>query len=123
MQGWNQSGFIECWIVEEEGKDSANVFGYDKFLQFINLRAQTSECLLPEWSSRPNQSDAPRRNFQPQSEAGVGNTCTVCKGDKHALFACPQFKSMTQDKMSSIVRNNNCVSTAGLFINTAQAYK
>ena len=101
---------------QKHDQDSATVSGYDKFLEFVNLRAQASECLLPERSSRPNRSDTPRRNFQPRSAtftAGVGNACVVCKADKHPLFACSQFKSMTRDKMMSTIRNNelcmNCL--------------
>jgi hypothetical protein len=101
---------------QKHDQDSDKVSGYNKFLEFINLRAQASECLLPERSSRPNRSETPRRNFQPRSAtftAGVANTCVVCKGERHPLFTCPQFKAMPRDKMMSTVRTNelclNCL--------------
>jgi hypothetical protein len=101
---------------QKHDQDSDKVSGYNKFLEFINLRAQASECLLPERSSRPNRSETPRRNFQPRSAtftAGVANTCVVCKGERHPLFTCPQFKAMPRDKMMSVVRSNelclNCL--------------
>ena len=39
---------------QKHDQDSDKVSGYEKFLEFINLRAQASECLLPERSSKPN---------------------------------------------------------------------
>ena len=95
---------------------STTVSGYDKFLEFINLRAQASECLPPERGSRPQRNEPTRRGFQPRSAtftAGVSNTCIVCRGDKHLPFACPQFKAMPRDKKMLVIRNNelciNCL--------------
>lgn len=97
-------------------QDLARVSGYVRFLEFINLRAQASECLLPERSSRPPRGDNPKSIFQSRSAtftASMSNACVVCKGDKHALFTCPQFKSMNRDKRMAILRNNglciNCL--------------
>ena len=62
------------------------------------------------------------KNFQPRSAtftAGVTNTCVVCKGEKHPLFACPQFKSMPRSKMISIVLSKHQVLMDGhLRLNT-----
>ena len=104
---------------QRHDQDSATVSGYDKFLEFIDLRAQASECLPLERSSRPQRSNGPRRNFQPRSAtfaAGVTNNCVVCNVDKHALFTCPKFKAMNREKMMFVICNNelyvNCLNFA-----------
>ena len=97
---------------QKHDQDSTSVSGYGKFLEFINLRAQASECLLPERSLRPHRGENPKRSFQSRSAtftASVSNTCVVCRGDKHALFTCPQFRSMNRDKRMAVLRNELCI--------------
>ena len=43
----------------------------------------------------------------------MSDKCVACKTEKHALFTCPDFKSMSQDKMISTLQSNelclNCL--------------
>ena len=101
------------WQKHDQG--STDVSHYQSLLDFIDLRAQASETLTPE-QRKPHRSDPQRKHPPFRSAAftaGVNGNCVVCKTEKHALFTCPEFKSMPRDKMMSTLRSNelclNCL--------------
>ena len=100
---------------QKHNQDSTDVSHYQDLLDFINMRAQASETLNSE-TCRPQRSDHPRKPPPFRSAtftAEVNGNCVVCRTEKHALFTCPQFKSLPRDKMISTVRYNelclNCL--------------
>lgn len=46
-------------------------------------------------------------NKQITSFAANTSNCLLCKTEKHSLFACPQFKTLTHDRKMSAVRFND----------------
>ena len=38
---------------------------------------------------------------------GINDICVICKPNKHPLYACRQFKSLSHDQMVSILKDNN----------------
>ena len=40
----------------------------------------------------------------------VSNQCVVCQNEKHPLYVCPKFKSLSHDQKTSLLKDNNlCV--------------
>ena len=90
---------------------------YNDVLEFINLRAQASETITSE--SKPRF--IPRKPYQPSRSvasfaAGARDSdpnCVVCKTERHPLYVCPHFKSLSHDKMLSTLKTNgicmNCL--------------
>ena len=97
---------------QKHDQASTDVSHYGNLLDFLNLRAQASETLTPE-TRKPYKGDHTRKHTPFRSAAVVSDKCIVCKTEKHALFTCPDFKSMSQDKMMSTLRSNglclNCL--------------
>ena len=106
---------------QKHDQASTDVSHYGNLLDFLNLRAQASETLTPE-TRKPYKGDHMRKHTPFRSAtftAGVSDKCVVCKTEKHALFTCPDFKSMSQDKMMSTLRSNwlclNCLRPGHFF--------
>ena len=82
---------------------------YDDLLKFLNLRAQASETC----SGEPKRHHPLKKANLRSAAAFVANTaeteasCSLCKTQKHPLYACPQFKVLSHDKMLSTVRSSN----------------
>ena len=85
---------------------------YGKLLEFLNLRAQASEASATDVKKHPVRVD---NNFKKganrQITSFAANTfdvtlfsCSLCKTEKHSLFACPQFKTLPHDKKMSAVK-------------------
>ena len=102
---------------QKHNQDSTDVSHYQDLLDFINRRAQASETLNPE-TRKSHRSDHPKKHSPFHSATFTarvnGNcTCVVCRTERHASFTCPEFKSMSREKMISTVRSNklslNCL--------------
>ena len=93
---------------QKASQDSTEVPHYNKLFDFLNLRAQASET-----SSNDQKKPFPPRKFPPRTSASHiasaadSTPCVCCKLQKHPLYACPQFKSLTHDNKLSLVRSNN----------------
>ena len=81
---------------------------YTEILEFLDLRAQTSETSLSSSSKKPpRKSDHPVTTFTANSYSS--GKCILCSSERHPLYACPKFKSMSHsDMMSTLRRNNLC---------------
>ena len=78
---------------------------YNELLDFINLRAQASECLP---SKKPSYSK-PITSFAANA-SDSSPSCIVCKTEKHPLYACPRFKLLPHDKkISTLKSNGTCI--------------
>ena len=81
-------------------KHSQDATHYQKLLEFINLRAQASETPAPghkgyQRNDRKNfPSTKPVTSFAVSASEPNGN-CVLCKSEKHPLYACTRFKSVT----------------------------
>ena len=88
-------------------QESATVPHYNELLIFINLRAQASES-LPS-SKKQNTTTKPVASFTAGASDAAPN-CVLCKTDRHPLYACPRFKSLSHDeKISTVKLNGVCI--------------
>jgi hypothetical protein len=105
---------------QKHSQSSATVPHYQELLEFINLRAQTSETSVPKNRKstkneikRPHHmSSKPVASFATSTSAS-SDKYILCKTDKHPLYACPKFKVQTPDKMISTLKTDglcmNCL--------------
>jgi hypothetical protein len=90
---------------QRHSQESTDVPHYNELLDFINLRAQASECLP---SKKPSYSK-PVTSFAANA-SDSSPSCIVCKTEKHPLYACPRFKLLPHDKkISTLKSNGNCI--------------
>lgn len=87
-------------------QDLSSVLHYQKLLEFLNLRVQAPEASVsdlkkpPRTDEHPKKSGVPSKHFPLFAAAAPGSSvCTVCTTE---LLACPQFKALSQDKMSAV---------------------
>ena len=88
---------------------------YGDLLNFIDLRAQASETATSAPSRRQIKTDH-HNGMKPHSrnvtsfatQADSKNHCILCESDRHPLYLCPKFKSMSHaDKRSSQRKNRS----------------
>ncbi len=103
-------------------QESESVPHYSKLLEFLDLRAQASETSVSETRKTPRNETHPSKksafgkgatSFAASVSSQPFATCALCKPEKHPLYACPRFKSMSHDKMLDTIRSNglcmNCL--------------
>ena len=98
---------------QKHSQDSTEVPHFQKLLEFINLRAQASESSVSD-SKRPStqpvkkthSASRPVASFAASVTEPTAN-CVLCKTEKHPLYACSRFKSLSHDKMVSTLKTNN----------------
>ena len=91
---------------QKHSQETITVPHYNELLDFINLRAQTSE-LLPIALKESNPSSIKKKTFPHKPIASfAANTsdlstiCIVFKTKKHPLYAYPRFKLLPHEKNS-----------------------
>lgn len=103
---------------QKYSQESLKVPHFSKLLEFLNLRAQASESSAPEFGRKRALDNAvSKRNPMSRSvtsfAATVDDSCIVCKGNKHPLYACPKFKLLPHEQMVSTLKSNglclNCL--------------
>ena len=93
---------------QRHSQDKTEVPSYTEILEFLDLRAQASETSLSSSKKPPRKSDHPVTTFTANSHSS-GN-CILCNSERHPLYVCPKFKSMSHsDMMSTLRRNNLCI--------------
>ena len=90
---------------------------YKEILDFINLRAQASESLssfgkkhhhLPSGKQQPQNHHNKVAAFNSvDNEPGTRSKCPVCISDRHPLYSCAKFKSLSHDEKVSVLKKNN----------------
>ena len=97
---------------QRHSQDDTDVSHYHKLLEFINLRAQASETPTPNrkrsepHTMRNTQTNNPVTSFAANTASPTPD-CVLCKGEKHPLYACVRFETLTHDKMVSTLKSNN----------------
>lgn len=113
----NQTTMFE-W--QKHSQKSPGVPHYQDLLDFLNLRAQASESSLVDHSNRKPKFDT--LNVEVSTDSGLISTnsdssqsrCVLCKPEKHPLYACPRFRSMTHDERVSTLKSNRlCMNCLG----------
>ena len=112
---------------QRASQSSPDVPHYKELLEFINLRAQASETSLDDRKKNPLTDHRPRpplhgKTFTSYTSSTLpeNENCSLCKNEKHQLYACPQFKGLTHDKKVATLKSQNrclnCLRT-GHFVN------
>ena len=108
---------------QKHSQSSTDVPHYEELLKFVDLRAQASETSVTEptkrqtrhesSSRRPFTSGKPVSLFATNTESTT-DQCVACKANKHPLYACTKFKSMSHDqKVSTLKANDLCLNCLG----------
>ena len=100
---------------QRHSQSQATVPHFQELLEFIDCRAQASETSVSlkkptRGESQPNTKtfSKPVPSFAASSE--FANQCVLCKPEKHPLYACPRFKSLSHDrKLSTVKVHNVCI--------------
>ena len=80
----------------------------EKLLEFIDLRAQAAEATVVE--KKPRSSHPPPSNQSKPIPALAASTkeaegkCIACKSEKHPLYSCSKFRSMSHDEMVDLLK-------------------
>ena len=101
---------------QRHSQDTVDVPHYQKLLDFIDLRAQASETSVSSHKgSLRSEHHVIKKNFLPSksivscatSTTNPASHCVLCQVDKHPLYACKKFKSMSHDQMVSTLKTNS----------------
>ena len=90
---------------------------YREMLEFLDRRAQASEFSTPsKRQSKPDPSTRKPLTHPKAVSSFVANCdpshtqCTLCKTEKHPLYSCPKFRSLSYErKMVTVKVNNICM--------------
>ncbi len=100
---------------------SIEVPHYQELLDFINLCAQASEASISEPGKKVPKGEVrpSKKNFSSvasfaASTDTVTNHCVLCKTDKHPLYSCSKFKSLSHEQKTSTLKDNHlCMNCLG----------
>ena len=91
---------------------------YQHILEFVHLCAQASETSITEEKRNTPSNRVNHRSRVPPSKISSftstpvteSDQCSLCKNEKHQLFACPQFKSLPRhSKLSTLMSQDRCL--------------
>ena len=102
---------------QKSSQEHSDVPHYCELLEFLNLRAQASETTTSEHHRRAPRDEYNKRSSMVSSKhvtsytvAAFSNNCVACKTDKHPLYTCAKFRTLTHvNKMSVLKSNNMCM--------------
>lgn len=102
---------------QKHSQANSDVPHFEELLEFIDLRAQASETSCTAHKKQPRFDQHLKRphgrvaSFTTHSEPS-DNNCVVCKTEKHPLYICTKFKSLSHDE---VLKNNrlctNCLAS------------
>ena len=85
---------------QKHSHESSTVPHYNELLDFINLRAQASETLPSNRKlTYPNK---PIASFTADA-SDTSPKCSLCKMERHPLYACSCFKQLSHDQRVNLV--------------------
>ncbi len=101
---------------QRHSQSQTEVPHYHDLLEFLDHRAQASEASTPATKRQPRMDPPSTRrsgnhsktvnsfaaNCEPSS-----NHCTICKTEKHPLYSCPKFRSLSHERKITAVKVNN----------------
>ena len=87
---------------------------YQQLLDFIDLRAQASEVSCTSLRKPAPSQKKPSSKVAAHATTDASSNCPVCDTDKHPLYTCAKFKSMSHgDKLQTIKSNHLCTNCLG----------
>ena len=85
---------------QRHSQDHTDVPDYQELLNFLNLRAQAAEA-----STEKKRVSKPM-NSMVMSAASTDN-CISCGTEKHQLYACSKFRSLSHPEKTDLLRSKN----------------
>ena len=103
---------------QKHSQSKADTPPFDELLEFIDLRAQASETTQPAKKpiyQKVQQNSNPKiPAFYAYSGPKSCSACILCEKERHPLYHCPKFKSMShEDKLSTSRKHNLCHNCLG----------
>ena len=105
---------------QKHSQTKADVPDYQDLLDFIDLRAQASETSIPASAKKHVKNDMPPPKKTPGFGKGIAsftanagsmsNHCVLCETERHPLYICPKFKSMSHDDKFSTLKKGQSLS-------------
>ena len=86
---------------------------FNDLLEFLNMRAQAPEVSDSGKKTNKSEVQSKRQSSGKPITSFVGNTstttthCVLCKNDKHPLYVCPKFKSLSHDQMVTTLKEHS----------------
>ncbi len=103
---------------QKHSQESTEIPHYKDLLEFINSRAQASECISSE-TKRVTRNESrrypPGKSITSFAACTTDANCTLCKNEKHPLYVCTRFKSLPRDKMVSLIKSSELCLRPGHF--------
>ena len=103
---------------QHHSREHTDVPDCDKLLEFIDLRAQAAEATIVDKKPKgnhppPSNKAKPVPAFAARAKEAEGS-CIGCKGEKHPLYSCSKFRSMSHDKMIALLKlRSHCLNCLG----------
>ena len=100
---------------QRHSQEHSEVPDCDVLLSFIDLRAQAAEATVPDKKHKSNHPPSKAKSVPAlaASTKETENNCVCCKGEKHPLYSCTKFRSLSHDEMISLLRKHghclNCL--------------
>ena len=102
---------------QRHSQEHSDVPDCDELLEFIDLRAQAAEATVTERKPKSNH-PPPHHKAKPVPAFAVTSkeaesSCIGCRGEKHPLYCCSKFRSMSHDEMIALLKQHghclNCL--------------
>ena len=84
---------------QRHSQDHTDIPDYQELLDFLNLRAQAAEATTEK-----------KHVFKPVNSMVISaslNNCISCKQEKHQLYACTKFRSLSHAEKTDLLRSKN----------------
>ena len=86
----------------------------DELMEFLDLRARAAEAAIVDKKSKgyhpsPNNKTKSVPALAVSTKEAEGS-CIGCKGEKHPLYSCTKFRSMSHDDMIALLKlHSHCL--------------
>ena len=85
----------------QQHSQSQKIPHHKELLEFLDHPEQASEISIPAKRQQRSEPFTNKRSFHPPKsanhESGAG-ACTICKTERHSLYSCSKFQSLSHDK-------------------------
>ena len=98
---------------QRHSHSAADIPHYQELLDFVNLRAQAAEASSSDGPRRSLRSNNTGKRVSTPITSNTASadtnlaTCIACKAERHPLFVCPRFKSLSHADKTSLLKSNS----------------
>ena len=93
---------------QRHSQEHTDVPDYQILLDFLNLRAQAAKSASDKRRIGREPAKPNRQVTEFASNATpTDSTCLLCKGERHSLYSCSTFRSMSHTEKMDLLKSNN----------------